>query len=337
MLLRWAGPLLMVVIGASSCSHNGPSATCSRTHEPPMKKVTEAFPKPVGFNRNVRAAVTIAHVALTARPRKLREVVRRPDDPCGAKRCEWSGRVRWRDEPSIARCSGVLVSPSLVLTATHCFDCRTCLDLEDARVQSVAGRKWVKVTAFRYRRNVGGGKVPLALLELAEPLGGVVADVRSKVPTRGGAYLVGSPLGIPGVYTHGALQRGRFDAFKARRHTAYVAEFSSGSPVFSSTTGALVGIQNNRSGCTSPRVDRTTDPPTLFFPCPRKGRSRPEMVTVVPRVISAIKAGDRVEAGDWREYQKREGPVDRSKMGASLPATSFDDPAIEVDWPFAED
>ncbi|MEM7156092.1 MAG: hypothetical protein AAF799_24780 [Myxococcota bacterium] len=54
-------------------------------------------------------------------------------------------------------------------------------------------------------------------------------------------------------------------------------------------------------------------------------------------MISAIKAGDRVEAGDWREYQKREGPVDRSKMGASLPATSFDDPAIEVDWPFAED
>jgi hypothetical protein len=160
---------------------------------------------------------------------------------------------RFQQQPTLAKCSGVLIGESLFLTARHCiFDERTCRDTlvvfdyfdlqgELARLPTRNVFSCARIVRGSHSYRPGGDWVVVSLDRTAAPRP-AVALARSPAGNPLG-LVIGTPSGlplkaIPGVmdyWTEGTLH-GFFD----------LAVYASGSPLFNSR-GELLGIFTNQA------------------------------------------------------------------------------------------
>lgn len=154
-------------------------------------------------------------------------------------------------QPRIGFCTGVLVRENVVLTAGHCIvsqrDCdstRFVFDValtgEDEIDMSVSAAQVRNCSRIIKRQNRNSG-LDYALIELDRP----VRDrhpihLSTNVTTQSKVFMVGHPLGLPAKYS--GLAR-----IVRETDLEWITDLdssagNSGSPVFESQTGALIGI-----------------------------------------------------------------------------------------------
>lgn len=160
---------------------------------------------------------------------------------------------RFRDQPTVAFCSGFLVAPDIVATAGHCVDSTTVGD-----TRFVFGFQMVNATTARERianteiyrgaalidRREEGAGADWALVRLDR----VVTDhelarVRStgRIPNGQAVHVIGHPSGLPIKVAAGASVRDNSPtAFFVANLDTYGG--NSGSPVFNSQSHAVEGI-----------------------------------------------------------------------------------------------
>lgn len=159
----------------------------------------------------------------------------------------------FRDQPSIAFCSGFLVDPSIVVTAAHCVDVGTLAD-----VRFVFGYEMSNATTavtripngeiYRGRRilgrAIGNQGTDWCVVQLDRPvLNHPYVQVRrtGKIPDGAGVHVIGHPSGLPKKIAGNATVR---DNTPPRYFVANLDTYggNSGSPVFHSGTHVAEGI-----------------------------------------------------------------------------------------------
>ena len=159
----------------------------------------------------------------------------------------------FRDQPSGAFCSGVMVGSDLVATAGHCVDASTVTGVRFVfgyRMRG-AGQPPVRVSnaeVYRGRRLVGRvfthGGSDWALVRLDRPVRNhVAAAIRAsgRIADARAIHVIGHPSGLPTKYAPGATVRDNTPVafFRANLDT-YGG--NSGSPVFDHTTHVVEGL-----------------------------------------------------------------------------------------------
>ncbi len=171
------------------------------------------------------------------------------------------------DEPLMVNCSGALVKDDLVLTAGHCitplsfpsgnpftdfvavFGYRqplpgvttTILPAED--VHELAG--------LAFHAFSGGSEgLDLALVRLKRPSTRPIAAVRRtrELPVGTPLFILGYPLGVPLKYVDGSGITSYNHDDRAFRHELDTFSVNSGSPVFNTETGEIVGVHVRGTG-----------------------------------------------------------------------------------------
>lgn len=124
------------------------------------------------------------------------------------------------------------ISPTLLLTNRHVVD-------DNARVDITQNGALVQVASVE---KVFAGTLDLAVLRLAQPIGGALALAREPAPVGEEILIIGSPRGLEGSLTRGLLSQYRVvDQVGLLQIDAAVNPGNSGSPVFDSR-GRVIGI-----------------------------------------------------------------------------------------------
>lgn len=163
------------------------------------------------------------------------------------------GTEPFRDQPSIAFCSGFLVDPSMIATAAHCVDSSNL-----ATIRFVFGFQMQNATTAVTRiansevyrgirilgRNIGTAGTDWAVVQLDRPvLNHRYVTIRrsGKVPDGAGVHVIGHPSGLPKKYAGNAVIR---DNTPGRYFVANLDTYggNSGSPVFHISAHRVEGI-----------------------------------------------------------------------------------------------
>lgn len=159
----------------------------------------------------------------------------------------------FRDQPTIAFCSGFLVDPSIVVTAAHCTD---TADLADARFvfgyemrdATTAGTRVPDGEIYSGRRilgrAIGTEGTDWCVVQLDRPVlnHGYTSVRRSgKIADGAAVHVIGHPSGLPKKVAGGAAVR---DNSQNRYFVANLDTYggNSGSPVYDSATHQVEGI-----------------------------------------------------------------------------------------------
>ena len=159
----------------------------------------------------------------------------------------------FRDQPSIAFCSGFLVDPSIVATAAHCVETSTLANVRfvfgfQMRDASSANTRIPNGEIYRGQRilgrAIGTEGTDWCVIQLDRPvLNHRYVTVRrtGKVPNASGVHVIGHPSGIPKKIAGNAAVR---DNTASRFFVANLDTYggNSGSPVFHSGTHVVEGI-----------------------------------------------------------------------------------------------
>lgn len=179
---------------------------------------------------------------------------------------------RFSKQPSLSKCSGVLVAPDLLVTAGHCVmsisDCRNYAwvfnyKLRNSRQKQVVVRqrdvyRCKEIVTFEMTKDWDYGIVRLERV-VANRTPVKVATQKPKVGTP--VLTIGNPSGLPQKIADGATVKSVSEwEFRANLDTF---EYGSGSPVFNQQTGEYLGIlvrgetdyvQHQTKSCMIPNV-----------------------------------------------------------------------------------
>lgn len=159
----------------------------------------------------------------------------------------------FRNQPSIAFCSGFLVDPSIVVTAAHCIDASTLDDVRFAFGYEMLDPTTAATTIanreiYRGRRilgrAIGNQGTDWCVVQLNRPvLNHRYVKIRrgGTVPDKAPVHVIGHPSGLPEKVAGNAVVR---DNAAARYFVANLDTYggNSGSPVFNSATHRVEGI-----------------------------------------------------------------------------------------------
>lgn len=159
----------------------------------------------------------------------------------------------YRNQPTIAFCSGFLVDPSIVATAAHCVDANNLntvrfvfgFEMTDANTPNTTIDNNEIYRGIRIiGRQIGLQGADWTLVQLDRPVRNhrYVRIRRSgKIPDGAAVHVIGHPCGLPKKYAGGAVVR---DNTAARYFVANTDTYggNSGSPIFNSTTHVVEGI-----------------------------------------------------------------------------------------------
>lgn len=160
-----------------------------------------------------------------------------------------------------AFCSGVLVAPDRILTASHCLAADEGARCEDTRVvfgysnelnrseqKKIATEQVYRCKKVLSIHNYGeGSEVDYALVQLDRPVEGVTpvpVDTKGKFHVGQAVYAVGYPVGTPKKIARGEIRRLDGDHHNPQASLDVYAG-NSGSPIFDTLTNELVGILSN--------------------------------------------------------------------------------------------
>ena len=167
---------------------------------------------------------------------------------------------RFQNQPTLASCSGVLISNGTFLTARHCvFDQSICNKslivfnyaepLPALNVSEGLEIQFPELQIYRCKRILNGSDSyrlgsDWVILELDRETNNYPqVSVAKSVTLGGGSFVIGTPLGLPLKFVPGSLSsvnnsvlEGYFD----------LAVYASGSPLFDSN-GSLVGLFTNQN------------------------------------------------------------------------------------------
>lgn len=157
--------------------------------------------------------------------------------------------IKWVDDPSLAKCSGVLLEKDLVLTAGHCFEgLGSCSDLNVVFgfESSPAVLKTIKSVGckevIRHKDELIDKGLDYALVRLASDVNIPVVTIAKKEAGVGDdVYALGYPLGSPKKKSDGKIRKVLAEPGLYNSNLD-VYQGNSGSPVFSSETNELIGI-----------------------------------------------------------------------------------------------
>lgn len=159
----------------------------------------------------------------------------------------------FRNQPTIAFCSGFLVDPSIVATAAHCADIGQLnsirfvfgFEMIDANTPDTTIDNDEIYRGLRILgRQIGTQGTDWALVQLDRPVRNhryVRIRRNGKVPDGAAAHVIGHPCGLPKKYADGAVVR---DNTAARYFVANTDTYggNSGSPVFNNATHVVEGV-----------------------------------------------------------------------------------------------
>lgn len=159
----------------------------------------------------------------------------------------------FRNQPTIAFCTGFLVDPSIVATAAHCADSNNLSSIRfvfgfemidtntaDTTIDNDEIYQGIRILG----RQIGTQGTDWALVQLDRPvLKHPYVRIRRSgmIPNGAATYVIGHPCGLPKKYAGGAVVR---DNSPARYFVANTDTYggNSGSPVFNDATHVVEGI-----------------------------------------------------------------------------------------------
>lgn len=292
---------------------------CDKTSEPRIELASELLKKtPVGseptglaeFRHNLGATVILVHRRYEKEsPLLLKEKTKINKGKCSDGSCSWERRLKhddWIDKPSLAICSGVLVRKDVVLTPRHClcyFGAISDIRVHPANWMDEGEREWRSVVEVKVppESTVNSCSSDFVFLKLSGALGDPV-QVRGDTSSvdEESAYMIASPLGIPGTVTSGKVKSGT-KVPGCYNHDMYAVRNSSGGAIFD-TRGQLIGIHSRPSyselKCSCPRVVEKK----LWFPNPNAAKKLGRYIRVSQKTI-----GESLNERDWipsEQFQK---------------------------------
>lgn len=250
-------------------------------------------------------------------------------------KCSWNAPT-WNNSPSFALCSGVLVDKDVVVAPRHCV-CYS-YGASGIRIHSANWhRDGDRSHDHRHWRDVTHVMPPMAddtFLGSTRPNDFVFLRLSDKIatpaklrnfeahqPADEDAYMVASPLGIPGTLTVGKVEVSSGPGPSLLSHSMYSAVHSSGGAIFD-MNGYLLGVHvgpTHRS-CSCPRIHGNE----LFFPDPNPDRKLGRYIGLSQSVI--VK---HLGQGTWMTFAEWDSARSNGSVcnGASpLEATSG------IDW-----
>lgn len=328
MVIAARGALVAALLGGMSSWRAEVQArkNCDKTESPRFEYAAKASDPHGDVARNLAATVILAHEHhFLNSPPTLGQRTRVAGTACERQQCEWTA-TSWKDEPSFAICSGVLVEKDVVVTPMHCL----CYlnDIFSIRVhpadwtsRASNDANWRVVEAVLLPRLEGeegrpsgaacqGDFVFLKLSgEIAEPVRPRKASSRSKAEER--AYMIASPLGIPGTLTRGRVGIEPVDSQGCSSHDMYAVMNSSGGAIYGDN-GDFLGlhVQPLDSKCGCPKVRLPND---LLFPVPKAGRYLPLSHEIIRRHLDSAAW---IPAEDWNKQPRNGCNGKISKMRA---------------------
>jgi V8-like Glu-specific endopeptidase len=159
----------------------------------------------------------------------------------------------FRDQPSIAFCTGFLVDPSIVATAAHCVDSSSLNSIRfvfgfemvnattpDTTIENDEIYRGIRILG----RQIGTQGTDWALVQIDRPvLNHPWVRIRrsGKIPDGAAVHVIGHPCGLPKKYAGGAVVR---DNTPSRYFVANTDTYggNSGSPIFNHATHEAEGI-----------------------------------------------------------------------------------------------
>jgi hypothetical protein len=169
--------------------------------------------------------------------------------------------VRFKHQPQLARCSGVLVGPSLIATAGHCYDSPTCADgptivfgfVADANGNAPTTLPAANVfscTGVTRALGTGDEQEDWALVQLDRPVTRPIMNIRyaGAVPLGAPVVLLGYPIGLPLKVASDAQVLAFGPLGKQLYHNADEYGGSSGGPVVNLLTGVVEGLHHGAGG-----------------------------------------------------------------------------------------
>ncbi|KHD87478.1 MAG: hypothetical protein OM95_14415 [Bdellovibrio sp. ArHS] len=240
---KWAKAFLGIfLIQMAGCGFDAAptsSFTSSPNNQAHVIYGADSIKDVVSGNMNVDSSVALMTKASAARWQK-NENLQTVQDVFGAL------GLTWMDQPSLAFCSGVLVSSDLVLTAGHCLERIKCEDLafvfnyqKDSQSQKRVVVDCQEVVAAKNALHEG---LDYALIRLSQKVATASVKFSKKTLLAGQKiYSLGYPLGSLKKYAEGNV-RELWSSPSVIISNLDVFEGNSGSPVFDAQTHELIGL-----------------------------------------------------------------------------------------------